>query len=68
MARLSDGVGWFSVGATNHRRTFMTKIIFAIAAISFLMTTIVPAKAHCPPGTVYSCAETLGGKMSCGCR
>jgi hypothetical protein len=26
----------------------MTKLLFAIAAISFLATTI-PAKAHCPP-------------------
>jgi hypothetical protein len=46
----------------------MSKIIFALAALSFLAVTTLPAKAHCPPGTVYSCAETLGGKMSCGCR
>jgi hypothetical protein len=46
----------------------MTKLIIAIAALSFLAVTTMPAKANCPPGTSYQCTSTWNGKQSCGCR
>ena len=35
----------------------MTKLIIAIAALSFLAVNRMPAKAHCPDGTSYGCTE-----------
>lgn len=46
----------------------MKSFIFAFAALSMLMTTIIPADAACPPGTRYDCYTTYNGKQSCGCR
>jgi hypothetical protein len=46
----------------------MSKLIFGLAAVSFLMVAIAPAKAGCPPGTAYDCYPLPNGKMSCGCR
>jgi hypothetical protein len=43
----------------------MSKLIFAIAALSFLAITITPAKA-CPSGYHYSCTA-WGTKVECGC-
>jgi hypothetical protein len=45
----------------------MKKLLFALAALSVLGTAI-PAKAACPPGTIYNCTSTFNGKQSCGCR
>lgn len=45
----------------------MKKLFFALAALS-LLSTIIPAKASCPPGTKYDCYTTPNGKQSCGCR
>src|SRR5260370_10740212 len=56
--------GQFSVG---NRRIEMTKLISALAALSFLAVTIVPAQAHCPTGTRYDCTTSWGGKQECGC-
>jgi hypothetical protein len=46
----------------------MKHYLMALAALSFLATTIIPAKAACPPGTSYNCTSTFNGKQSCGCR
>lgn len=46
----------------------MKSLIFAFASLSLLATTIIPAKASCPPGTRYDCVTTYNGKQSCGCR
>ena len=40
----------------------MKKLLLALAALSFLGTTIMPAQAGCAPGKRYYCA---GSK--CGC-
>jgi hypothetical protein len=45
----------------------MKKLLFALAALSVL-GTVIPAKAACPPGTIYNCTSTFNGKQSCGCR
>lgn len=45
----------------------MKILMFAIATL-FVMETIAPAFAGCPPGTRYDCYTTANGKQSCGCR
>ena len=45
----------------------MNHLIFALSALA-LLTTAIPAKAGCPPGTAYGCVPSYGGKMACGCR
>ncbi len=48
--------------------TSMSKIIFTIAALSFLLVTTLLASAHCPPGTSWVCSPGYDGKQICGCR
>ena len=45
----------------------MKHAMFILAALS-LLSTVIPAKASCPPGTAYNCTTTFNGKQSCGCR
>jgi hypothetical protein len=46
----------------------MKHVLLALAALSFLATTIIPANAACPLGTRYDCQTMPNGKQSCGCR
>jgi hypothetical protein len=41
----------------------MKRLLFALAALS-LLSTIIPAKAACPPDTAYNCVQMPNGKMS----
>lgn len=45
----------------------MKHLLMTLAALSLLATTVMPAKAACPPGTKYQCTQTYNGKMNCGC-
>jgi hypothetical protein len=42
-------------------------LLLALSALA-LLTTAIPAKAACPPGTAYSCVQSYNGKMACGCH
>ena len=45
----------------------MKHLIFALSALA-LLGTVIPAKASCPPGTMYGCTQSYNGKMACGCH